>query len=245
VVGVAPNLSAPAAQPMDAHEQRAGWMFQILPFVEQDNIYKGSGQPTIGGEMSMARAQVIKSFFCPSRRGPTAYSQATSWYLPTSGYPGCGTHAQTDYAGSIANNSNDNGVIVRTFNHNMGDSIPGTKRRDPARLMDISDGLSNTLVAGDKWRLLTANGFQGDDNEGYSAGWDHDTVRRTSLAPRPDSGPVQIDGLFGGRHPNGFNGLLADGSVRFVSFAISCCGSGSTFWRLGHKSDGGVLGSDW
>jgi prepilin-type processing-associated H-X9-DG protein len=190
--------------------------------------------------MGAARAATIKTFFCPTRRAPTAWSQATSWYLPTTP----GVHGQSDYAGCIANNSNDNGVIVRTFNHNNGDSVPGTKRRDPIRLQDLTDGTTNVLIAGDKKVFRGISGFRGDDNEGYSAGWDHDTVRRTDLAPLPDDGN-DGGGRFGGLHPNGFNALLGDGSVRYISFSVSCCAAGTTFWNLGHRSDGGVLGNDW
>jgi prepilin-type processing-associated H-X9-DG protein len=192
--------------------------------------------------MAQARAAKIRPYFCPTRRGPTTWTQAASWYIPTNQAGFGGTHGQTDYAGCIANNSNDNGVIVRTFNG--GQDIPGTKRADPIRLQDMKDGTSLTLVAGDKKVFAGIRGFRGDDNEGYSAGWDHDTVRRTDVAPLPDDGN-DGDGRFGGLHSNGFNALLGDGSVRFISYSVSCCGSGSTFWRLGHRFDGGILGNDW
>ncbi len=244
VVGVAPNPSVPAATPVDVTEQRAGWLFQLLPFIEQDNVYKGGGQPTLGGQMSQARATLIKTYFCPSRRAPTAWTQATSWYIPQSGFPFVGVHAQTDYAGSIGPNSADFGVIVRTFNHDRGDSVPGTRRRQPIRIQDMVDGTSVTLVAGDKKVIRGVSGFRTDDNEGYSAGWDHDVLRRTDLAPLPDDG-TDGGGRFGGLHPGGFNALLGDGSVRLINFRISCCDANTTFWRLGHRSDGGVLGNDW
>ena len=229
---------------MDVTEQRAGWGFQILPYIEQDNVYRGGGATTIGGQMAQARAAKIKTFFCPSRRGATAYTQGSSWYIPNTGFTGCGTHAQTDYAGSIANNSSDNGAIVQTFSHNKGDSIPGDKRRDPLRFADFSDGLSLTLVAGDKKIFKGANGFRGDDNEGFTSGWDHDVVRRTDIAPLPDDNS-DGDQRFGGRHPGGFNGLLGDGSVPFIKFSIQCCDSATTFYKLGHRFDGGVLGNDF
>jgi prepilin-type N-terminal cleavage/methylation domain-containing protein len=239
VVGVAPNLTAPAAGPMDVREQRAGWGFQILPYIEQDNIYRGGNAPTIGAQMAQARAAAIKTFACPTRRPATAHTQGTSWYLPNSGFPGTGTHGQTDYAASIANNSNDNGIMVRTFNHDRGDSVPGTRRRDPSRFADITDGLTNTMMAGDKKKSRNG-GFRGDDNEGYSSGWDHDVVRRTDLAPLPDDN-ADGDGRFGGLHANGFQALMGDGSVRFVPFRVQCCGTATVFWMLGHKSDGGVI----
>ncbi len=246
VIGTAPNLSAPAGAPADVREQRAGWLFQILPFMEQDNIWRGAGQTTIGGQMAQARGAVIKTYYCPSRRAPSAKQQTNSWYIPTTP----GIHGQTDYAGSIANNSNDNGVIVRTYNGNQ--DIPGTKRRDPIRIADMLDGTTQTLVAGDKrLRVDNIQSFQGDDNEGYSSGWDHDVVRVTNKAPLEDiRGSGDGNQRFGGVHPGGFMALLGDGSVKMISFGVDCrpdsagiCASDSTFFRLGHRTDGGVLGN--
>lgn len=246
VIGVAPNLAASASTPADVREQRAGWGFQILPYIEQNNVYKGGGQSTIGGQMSQARAAKIKTFFCPSRRAPTAFTQSTSWYPPNSGYPFTGTHAQTDYAGCIANNSNINGVIVHTFHNNKGNGIPGTKFHEPITMSSgFPDGTSQTLMAGDKRKRLGSSSFRGDDNEGYSSGWDHDVVRRTNVAPLPDVKNQDGLGRFGGTHTGGFNAVLCDGSVRFIRFSISCCKSTSTFWRLGHRMDGQPLGGDF
>jgi prepilin-type processing-associated H-X9-DG protein len=195
--------------------------------------------------MSQARAAVIKTYFCPSRRAPTAWTRADSWYEPRTGYPFCGTHGQTDYAGCAGPDFGSNlGVIVRIFNHSNINSIPGPRFRQPIRLQDLIDGTSVTLVAGDKKLFRGISGFRTDDNEGYSAGWDHDVLRRTDLAPMPDDNS-NGDGRFGGLHPGGFNALLGDGSVRFIRFDISCCTPGTTFYNLGHRSDGGVLGNDW
>ena len=42
------------------------------------------------------------------------------------------------------------------------------------KIADVTDGLSNTLMVGDKRLNLAYLGqIQGDDNEGYTAGWDH------------------------------------------------------------------------
>ncbi|MCI0742254.1 MAG: DUF1559 domain-containing protein [Gemmataceae bacterium] len=239
---MAPTYLA-VGQPAGPKDQRAGWLFQILPFVEQDNVYKGSGQTTIAGAQAQAIAAVIPIYFCPSRRSPRVFTQATNWYLPTA----AGTHAQCDYGASIANNSDTNGFLQRTFNHNMGDSNPGTPRRPPIRLTDLFDGTSNTLLAGDKRIPVDRlGGFQGEDNEGYTSGWDHDVLRRTDLLPLPDCIAATTAGCansvrFGSSHPGGFNALLGDGTVRFVSYSISA----TTFLRLGHRVDGQVLGNDF
>jgi prepilin-type N-terminal cleavage/methylation domain-containing protein len=240
----------PAASPADVRTQRAGWGFQILPFIEQDNLWRGSGQTTIGGQQAQAEAAAIKTYFCPARRAPMTKQQQNNWYSPLSIHPT--VHGQTDYAGSIANNSGDNGALVRTWNHDRGDNVAGTKRRDPIRLNDLLDGTSQTLLAGEKrMRVDNIQNFQSDDNEGYSAGWDWDIYRRTDLPPLPDiKGANNPDAYFGSSHSGGFMALLGDGSVRMIRFDIQCimtagathCDRNSTFWKLGHRSDGGVLG---
>jgi prepilin-type N-terminal cleavage/methylation domain-containing protein len=254
-VGVAINEAAPASTPADVFQQRAGWGFQVLPYIEQQNLYNGSGQTTIGGQMAQAIGTPTKTFFCPARRQPKAFQQATRWYPPFSVTPA--VHAQTDYAGSIANNSSNNGALVRTFNHDMGDGVPGTKRRDPIRLVDLFDGTSQTLLMGEKRIPIDRlNGFQGEDNEGYTSGWDHDMYRRTDKAPLADcrannfvattSVPDCADSQrFGSSHAGGFMALLGDGSVRMISYSISCCDDTTTFWRLGNRQDGNPLGNDF
>jgi len=254
--GVPLNTGAPAATPADVSEQRAGWGFQILPFIEQQNLYMGTGQTTIGGQMQQAISTPVKTYFCPARRAPMFRTDGNaSWYPP---FAQPRKHAQTDYAGCIANNSSSNGALVRTFDH-VTDGVPGPKRRDPIRLLDLIDGTSQTLMVGEK-RIaidgLNPNQFQSDDNEGYTSGWDHDIYRRTDLAPMADcrrtnfvATPAVPDcegsGRFGSSHTGGFMAVLGDGSVRMISYSISCCDNTTTFWRLGNRLDGNPLGNDF
>lgn len=101
----------------------------------------------------------------------------------------------------------------------------------------VSDGTSNTILVGEK-RLnqLGLGNFQGDDNEGYTSGWDHDVIRYTDREPRPDPNASGAWGeeRFGSSHPGGFQVVLADGSVRFLSFDIDL----TNFVRLGRRNDG-------
>ncbi len=48
--------------PLIAPNQKAGWAFQILPFLEGDNAWKA------GAVVAIATPNPV--FFCPSRRGP-------------------------------------------------------------------------------------------------------------------------------------------------------------------------------
>jgi prepilin-type N-terminal cleavage/methylation domain-containing protein/prepilin-type processing-associated H-X9-DG protein len=197
-------------------KQGAGWGFQILPYIEGGNVWKSGAVAAVGTPN--------KLFFCPSRRGPQMVTYRDNYQPRISG--GRITHALCDYA---ASNKNGTGVV---------------QRRLPIPITQITDGVSNTLLVSEK-RLNRA--FLGqkvsDDNQGYTAGWNYDTIRKTSQPPAPDFSAPFGDGggIFGSSHPNGVNAVLADGSVRAISFAISK----RTFSLVGSKSDGQPLPSDW
>jgi hypothetical protein len=186
----------PATQP----NQKAGWGFQILPYVEAETLWKGAGGATIADCQINAIGNAPKVFFCPARGGVRIIT-GPSWYGPRGTYG----HAQSDYA---ASNLDNTGVLNYGF---LG-----------KRLDDVKDGTSNTLLVADKRLNRKFLGqFQSDDNEGYSAGWDQETVRFTSVPPLPDYvGNGDGAQRFGGSHAGGFMAALADGSVRLVGYGI-------------------------
>ena len=133
--------------------------------------------------------------------------------------------ALCDYA---ASNREDTGVV---------------QHFTPIKIIEILDGTSNTLLAGDK-RLNIGRLDQPtkDDDTGYTTGWDEDTMRFTDRRPQPDYFDVTGDGdeRFGSSHPIRFNVVFADGSVRSLSYDIDK----SVFASLGHRSDGNVINLD-
>jgi prepilin-type processing-associated H-X9-DG protein len=184
----------------------------VLPYIEQDAVWRGSNQPTIAAAQMQAIGAAIKGFFCPSRRAPEAIS-AGAWYGPGGTYP----HGMTDYAacGGLENVADQGALRQNTGSH------------DGRTLTSIKDGTSNTLLLGDK-RLNSVNMgvMQGDDNEGYSSGWDHDVIRWAFTGPLPD--PTSGDGgmRFGSSHVGGVNMLMCDGAVRTIAYSIN-----SVTWR--------------
>jgi prepilin-type processing-associated H-X9-DG protein len=202
--------------PRTGEPQQAGWGFQVLPYLEGDNAWRAG--PVV------AIATPNKVFFCPARRGPQTVTFPDEYSPPLTG--GNLTHGLCDYA---ASNLEGTGVVQQYV---------------PVRINQITDGTSNTLLAGDK-RLNRANlgQPQPDDNEGYTAGFDEDTVRRTDKAPLPDfAGSGTGKKLFGSSHTGVFNVALADGSVRALGYAIDPV----AFSYLGNIADGQPLsGSDF
>jgi prepilin-type N-terminal cleavage/methylation domain-containing protein/prepilin-type processing-associated H-X9-DG protein len=202
-------------QPVVGAAQQAGWGFQVLPYLEGDNVWRAGPLTAIGTPH--------KVFFCPTRRGPQTVTYGDEYTPTLTGGPI--PHALCDYA---ASNWEGTGVVQQYY---------------PTRFADITDGTSQTFLAGDKRLNLRDLGkAQPDDNEGYSAGWDVDTVRRTDVAPAPDFHGDDWDHQrrFGSSHTGRINAAFADGSVRAVSYAINPV----IFGYLGNRRDGQVVNAD-
>jgi prepilin-type N-terminal cleavage/methylation domain-containing protein/prepilin-type processing-associated H-X9-DG protein len=231
-------------QPAIGMWQDAGWGFQILPFIEADNVWKGGQATSDNGRVLTAIGTPNKLFFCPSRRGPQtvvylkAYGPEYLDSIPPP-EPDQVITAMCDYA---ASNLENTGVVVRT----SGSPAFGPPPQGNTRFASITDGTSNTLLVGDKRMNRALLGqWQEDDSEGYTSGFDEDTMRSTTQPPAPDfsqpANGVPIDGqkLFGSSHTGGLNAVFADGSVHFIRYGINP----TVFSNLGNRSDGQVIDS--
>jgi prepilin-type N-terminal cleavage/methylation domain-containing protein len=213
--------------PAVGSKQKAGWGYAILPYLEGDNVWKA------GAYISVSTPNPI--FFCPSRRAPMVasygqYPPGTKGKIP--GAPDPFTTAMCDYA---ASNSEGTGVVRYLYPH---------------RFSEITDGTSTTLLVAEKHLNLAKLGeWQPDDNEGYTAGWDHDTIRHTDGAIFPEWKPVPdyvdtgpgtentLVGVFGSSHPGIFHAIFVDGSVQRLKYSIDP----HAFMYLGNIGDGQAI----
>src|SRR5262245_20801422 len=210
-----------------------GWAYQILPYIEQDSLYRNT-------DINVVKGTAVKTFFCPSRRAPQVFV-----INPPLSNGSAGPRGQIDYAASYGTDSNGKDGI-----------IPNPTQRIVVGLNSIPDGTSNTLLAGE--RFLRPDWYEsgpGLENDfcrgGYVAGWNKDaTVRTTRIPPLQDriwikdvTGPGNMASdlqIFGSIHPNGLNVVFVDGSVRSVRYSVNP----TTFSLLGRRDDGQVLSQD-
>jgi prepilin-type N-terminal cleavage/methylation domain-containing protein len=220
---------------------RSGWNYSLFPYIEQDNLYKLFPQPAAGQQqwypwfspeatnVNGPTRVVIKTWLCPSDGGALHNTQA--WGVFSLG----NYHAffgGLNLGGALANNPSTRGA----FGVNWG-----------AKLLDMSDGTSNTAVLGEYLRSRGASndqrGMPWGDQPGYGqiytqlspnstspdfiyVGWCNNQPGANLPCINGDSGPNNTVAARS-MHTGGVQVCLGDGSVRFVSQSVDLV----TVWR--------------
>lgn len=249
----------------DSLPQFAGWGFQILPYLNAQKVYESGAQKSIASQNniffcpSRRHLDNQRSFFVNNFTANNAAEGQLR--MPGNTIQIGATDYASAYAGKYSRglfpkdpdgpDPETSGVIVRAR------LVPGPfYPRQAAGVNEAAlvDGASNTILLGEKLMNLDRLGQeQLDDDQGYTAGWDVDVNRSTSFLPEQDyHGPAvslqefnsadrtpRVEKLykFGSSHVKVANFLLADGSVRSISFLIDP----NIFKSLGGIADGGPL----
>lgn len=233
-------------------DQPGGWLYCILPYIEQASVYDISSGAVSDEErrslLAIMSQKTLPIFNCPSRRANTLYP--TEVRAINADF--VDRVAKTDYAANAGSVFLDVGpgpmsLYEGDSNTYLWPEYPATGicfQRSEVKVADITDGLSNTILAGEKnlpRESYTTGEDRGDDQSMYS-GDDFDTLRWATAAwlPVNDMGTVSGEARFGSAHGQGCHLLLCDGSVRLTAYSIDRY----VFETLGNRSDGEVAG-DW
>jgi prepilin-type N-terminal cleavage/methylation domain-containing protein/prepilin-type processing-associated H-X9-DG protein len=194
---------------------RRGWnhWYRILPYIEQQNVYNlGRDDPPFwgnhvnnGGEDDVAQ-QLIKIYYCPSRRPPTGYGATVAGVTVQFGrcdYAGCaGIFTGAAFEGTntipappLGFTVNGDPANERTL-WNFGD-FPGRRgivvwpgRGAKRTIVSITDGTSNTIAAAEKALPPSRFGVDGGDNERWNNnGFDECSIR-WHFPPKADTDPT-------------------------------------------------------
>jgi type II secretory pathway pseudopilin PulG len=191
--------------------QPGGWAYNVLSFIEEQNIRdagRGITNPaTKQAAMAAAVSTPIPAFNCPTRRAAIAFPFV---------------HSTGNLANNLTGITSGNSVVARTDyqvnsgNSNFGDSsgpntvaeaetfdwrnhLPGlymrqtgvSYERSKIKLSQLTDGASHTAVVGEKYRVPDhyLTGLASNDDQSLYAGHDQDNNGYTYLQPRVNANP--------------------------------------------------------
>jgi prepilin-type N-terminal cleavage/methylation domain-containing protein len=252
--------------PSKIRDRWCSWAALLLPYLEQDNAYQHfdfslpySQQPVTTPDVLQTQ---VKVYYCPARRSPPRLSLAgvdvdsqTSVERrgAPSDYAGCA--GDRNSYGGLLDSKDANGVLIEA------EAQPATPANPPAltswrgrvSFTTISDGLTNTLLVGEKHvplKTLTVPQTGNNAPDGSIFNGDlHRTIARVGgpgfpLAPDHNwvgANTHHWQRSFGSWHDGFCHFALCDGGVRAIRVSISP----DTLRLLIVRDDGEVLGEDF
>jgi prepilin-type N-terminal cleavage/methylation domain-containing protein len=222
--------------------------FWLLPFIEQDNVYKSAYDPSTNTYYPEllpkgfeAASQVIKPYLCPSDPSVSAGGQ-TAIGQPTGTLPSGRLPAATSYAANAE-------VFATNFNASFLPASGKGQARIPAT---FQDGTSNTIVFAEKYGYCAVGNANNTGslwyrNNSWTSTWGpYFNARLAGPGDAPQFKPTPYSTNCDYRRPSsGHTGgivvSLGDGSSRLVAQGINP----TTWWWACTPSGGEVLGSGW
>lgn len=184
--------------------ENLGWAYQILPYMEQDNLFNMRSQQGYLGGVTPLIQQNIPALQCPSRSARQVNM-------------GTFILALTDYAGVIGNWNEPGwqgfawehwvdprpgeaqfvwtGIIAKGYHHNVVNS--STVKFGRVNFGSITDGASNTILLAEKsanaqnYNLATSDGWPWWEAWGQFVGSDWPTMRMFAPATADNGTPGQ------------------------------------------------------
>ncbi len=223
-------------------KQPGGWVYNILPHIDQTDLYQFGGKknPAVGMSKAAAAKMVcstaISSMNCPTRRDADLYEWSSSSRLRNADHGEM--VARTDYAvncGSQINIDDGEGPAAGSTTPPDAEPQDGVCYRISS-VSTILDGESYTVMIGEKYLSpdYYASGKSLGDDQCMYTGYNNDHHRSTFSPPLFDK-PTSPDDVsrFGSAHAAGCNFVFCDGSVKNISFSIDPV----TFKLLGSRND--------
>jgi len=221
-------------------QNRHTWAIQLLPFLEQGNLYNVYKNPITGVSQTdgfnnhtstdptivAARQSQVTTFFCPSRRGAPSLSPITTGSTVT-GMP-------SDYAACSGNTSTapTNGAFTMVNAGHMTTTV---------KIGDMSDGTSNTIMIGEKHIQLGQLNTPIQDGMILSGSEQQTYHRRAGRSwPLAINNTVAANMQFGSWHSGVCQFVFGDGSVRGLSVNVP----GTVLGYLAARDDGQVAEID-
>jgi prepilin-type N-terminal cleavage/methylation domain-containing protein len=246
------NFFPPAHFSSSGQTKGATFFVAILPFIEQQALFEKFDltqpfdvAPNINASLN---APSIRGFVCPTRRQRGMPSDNKPQVGPTGDYAVVSVH--TSPTGNFQHEWRSKDELHGAM---LGTEVNGTNWKMRSRMAEVTDGLSNTVIIGEKHIYSKYIGRGGGSSSASADGnifltqqaawYECHSVRNlghpVGFAKGPqDNFSTEHYKLFGSWHPGVVQFALADGSVRPIQLNIDL----TTLTRLGNANDGQTLG---
>ncbi|HTN77759.1 MAG TPA: DUF1559 domain-containing protein [Pirellulaceae bacterium] len=205
-----------------------GWASEVLPQLEQTNLYDGLMRrdlPIADPANQAAREQVVNVFICPSDAGRKLFALGSGGdeeheEEEEHEHEHGEEHAHSVDEGTVLFNVSKSNYIGM-FGTQEVDEVPsagdGTFFHNSAVTFgDIRDGLSNTLIAGERTSRFGGSLWQGVVTNATAA-----MARVVGVADHAPNDEHHHFDDFSSEHPSGAHFLMGDGSVRILNDEIN------------------------
>lgn len=216
-----------------------GWSALLLPFLEQQNLYEQIDlKKKYADQLEEVQRTSIATYICPSRRSvgsltteaePNQQDIGAAW-----DYASC----DGDFTNSQYREVTSTGMLIIA----QGDH---TAYKSLTNMAKITDGLSNTLLIGERHVPLERIGQEEVAGDGPTlSGWAYSSMRMAGPGRPLGKGPNDIATTresFGSWHPGICNFILGDASVRSIKATIDT----DNLRRLANRADGQVISTEF
>ena len=252
-------------------DQFGAWEYNILPYIEQQALHDMDAGLTAPKDKFLAVTERTQNpvdiFHCPSRRTPglrptgnLQFRNAAIQLMKETGKIDYAINggSQRRFMTAFTPQSKAELKLADSGNFEWYDTESGempydgiSYYRSVVKVAQITDGLSNTLLIGDKY--LNPDWYEDSqgwgDDDGAFGGQSVDSIRWTgagggtdgesgaSRFPAQDTAGFVHYFAFGSAHPGGWNATFCDGSVHSINYDLDT----EVFRRLGSRFDGQTL----